>query len=219
MKDLLIIGSGGVGRDVLNIIDRSYKNNFSKIYFLDDNFSLGKLINGIEVVGKTKDLNKFSRQKTEVIIAIGNPILRRKFHKIVVRKKYNLFSLIDKSVIIKNPVKIGKGVIILPNSIVSQDTAIGDNTLIDTNVIVGHDVIIKDNCVISPMACVLGKVIIESQVEVGCGAQIYLNVKVGRLSKIAMGSSVYKDVPKLFTVAGNPARKIRDNSNEIKEGN
>ena len=58
MKDLLIIGSGGVGRDVLNIIDRSYKNNFSKIYFLDDNFSLGKLINGIEVVGKTKDLNK-----------------------------------------------------------------------------------------------------------------------------------------------------------------
>ena len=219
MKDLAIIGSGGVGRDVLNILDRSYNSSFSKIYFLDDNISSGKHVNGIEVVGKTKELDKFSRLKTEVVIAIGNPNLRRKFQKFVISKNFNLISLIDKSVIIKNPVKIGKGVIIFPNSIVSQDTTIGDNTLIDTNVIVGHDVIIKDNCVISPMACILGKVIIESQVEVGCGAQIYLNVKVGKLSKVGMGSSVYKDVPKLFTVAGNPARTIRNNSKEIKKGN
>ncbi len=212
MKDLVIIGAGGVGRDILNIIERSYEKTFSNIFFLDDNINIGKKINNVEVVGKTTDLVNFSNQKTEIVIAIGNPLQRNFFYKFVNKNKYNLFSIIDRSVLIKKPVKIGKGVIIFPNTIISQDTKIGDNTLVDSNVLVGHDVIIKKNCVLSPMACILGKVVIESCVEVGCSSQIFLNVKVGKYSKIGMGSSVYKDVPRSFTVAGNPARAIRDNT-------
>ena len=92
---------------------------------------------------------------------------------------------------------------------ITKICVIESNTLIDTNVVIGHDVVIKKNCVISPMSCVLGNVIIESDVEIGCSAQIYLNDRVGKFSKVGMGSSVYKDVPKLSTVAGNPARLIR----------
>ena len=202
-NDLLILGAGGVARDVIHILFSSYKSHFTNIYLLDDFKPKSQKINGLEIFGKIRDMKKFDPSTTKVAIAFGAPKLRRKFAEYTKKNDFNLFTIIDKSVIIKKPIKIEEGVIIFPNSIISQDTIIESNTLIDTNVVIGHDVLIQKNCVISPMSCILGNVIIESDAEIGCSLK-FIKCSIGKFSKVGMGSSVYKDVPKLSTVAVTP---------------
>ena len=49
---------------------------------------------------------------------------------------------------------------------------------------------------------------IGSGVMIGAGAKILGNIKVGNCSRVAAGSVVLKDVPKLTTVAGVPAKVV-----------
>ncbi len=52
---------------------------------------------------------------------------------------------------------------------------------------------------------------IRSGVMIGAGATILGNIEVGTMSKVAAGSVVLKDVPPYSTVAGVPARVVRQN--------
>ena len=52
---------------------------------------------------------------------------------------------------------------------------------------------------------------IRSGVMIGAGASILGNIEIGTMSKVAAGSVVLKDVPPHSTVAGVPARVVRQN--------
>lgn len=63
MKDLIIIGAGGFGREVAWIVERINKVSpiWNLLGFMDDTDSIqGKEINGHRVLGKTGDVNKYS---------------------------------------------------------------------------------------------------------------------------------------------------------------
>ena len=62
MKDLIIIGASGFGREVAWLVERVNKvsETWNLIGFLDDNKSLqGTDVNGYEVLGTTDDAGRF----------------------------------------------------------------------------------------------------------------------------------------------------------------
>ena len=62
MKDIIIIGAGGVGRETSLLIEQinNIKPEWNILGFVDDNISLhGSSINGHEVLGSVELLNTF----------------------------------------------------------------------------------------------------------------------------------------------------------------
>ena len=77
MRDkLLIVGAGGFGRVVLEHAVLEYD-----CAFIDDGPDIGTLVNGIPVIGRTTELEKFTEEYKKLIVAIGNNKFREEVYK------------------------------------------------------------------------------------------------------------------------------------------
>ena len=74
-KQLLIIGSGGLGREILATLKNTkYLSKYDNVGFIDD----GKgSVKGVNIVGGNEYLRNLEFS-TDIIIAIGNTAVRRK---------------------------------------------------------------------------------------------------------------------------------------------
>lgn len=145
MKDIVIIGAGGIGREAAWIIEEINKveNKWRLIGFVDDNRSMwGQNFNGYEVLGGLNILASL-KNKPQVIVAIANC----KVKKDIVEKlqgKFDFATIVHPNVRISSYIKIGQGTIIYPGTIVTVNTTIGNHVLISGNCGIGHDTIIGD---------------------------------------------------------------------------
>ena len=78
MKNCVIVGAGGFGREVKMLIDQinAESKQYNLLGFYDDMTPKGTLINGLEVLGTVEDLNRVS-EPTAVSIAIGAPKIKK----------------------------------------------------------------------------------------------------------------------------------------------
>ncbi len=76
MNNIVIIGASGFGREVAWLIENS--DNWNVIGFVDDNKDLeNKSVNDYPVLG-TIDFLLNVNEKTNAVVAIGNPQIRKK---------------------------------------------------------------------------------------------------------------------------------------------
>ncbi|MEG2656746.1 MAG: acetyltransferase [Clostridium sp.] len=210
MKDIVIIGSGGVGREASLIIQQinDFKPTWNVIGFLDDNpNNLGKVLNGYEVIGDVNSI-KFIDENTYVIIAISN----YKVKKNIVSKlngRFRFATLIHPRVLIHDFMTVGYGTIIYEGAILTIDINIGEHVIISPKCGIGHDSIIRDYVSLLWNVNISGADIIEEGVLIGSGATVIQNLTVGRESIIGAGSVVVKNVPAYSTAVGIPAKIIR----------
>jgi acetyltransferase-like isoleucine patch superfamily enzyme len=112
--------------------------------------------------------------------------------------------LIGPFVEIQNDVKIGGRSRIQSHAFICSKVRIGED------VFVGHGVVfINDKYPVHRNPKDWEETIVEDKVVIGSNATI-LPCKIGKGAIIGAGAVVTKDVPKGTTVAGNPARKIKD---------
>ena len=98
---------------------------------------------------------------------------------------------------------------------IAPNTMIGKHVQVMPMSSIGHDVIIKDYVTICPSCTVSGYVVIEEEVFVGAGSTIVNGragkpLIVGSGTKISAGAVVTKSIPPNASVAGNPARPLRE---------
>jgi sugar O-acyltransferase (sialic acid O-acetyltransferase NeuD family) len=211
MKNIVIVGAGGFGREVKFLIDEINKSEikFKILGFYDDNFETGIFVNGIKVLGKISEINLIS-EKTGVVFAIGNPLIKEQIISSI--KNPNLFfpTLIHPNVIIStDDVTIGHGCIICAGTIITCNIKIEDFTILNLSCTVGHDTTIGKYSSFMPSVNISGEVIIENKVYVGTGAKIINQLTIGENSIIGAGAVVSKDIPKNCTAVGIPAKPIK----------
>lgn len=144
MKDIVIIGAGGFGREVAWLIEDINKNKLEWNIkgFIDDNPSLiGKLINGYKVIG---DLAWLKKQNIYAACAIGNPITKKNIISKLNGTKVKYPVLIHPSVIKSDIIKVGEGTIICAGNILTVNIEVGKHVVINLDCTIGHDVKIKD---------------------------------------------------------------------------
>jgi sugar O-acyltransferase (sialic acid O-acetyltransferase NeuD family) len=208
--NLVIIGAGGLAREVFDLAVSIYHNDvkFKIKGFLSDGPS------SIEEMGYPPVLNTVSGYEIEegdvFFCAIGNVNDRKKTVEIILRKGGKFINLIHESVIISPSAKIGEGVAIKANCTIASDCAIGNFTYIQGTVILGHDVVIGNFCQVNSFSFFAGYTQIGDCCTVNAGAKFIQNVKVGNNSVVGMGSVVIKNVEANTTVFGSPARKISE---------
>lgn len=212
MKDLIIFGASGFGREVAWLVERINKNEptWNLLGFMDDNDSIqGAEINGYPVIGKTEDVIKYS--DAYFVVAVGASRIRE---KIVANMKtlnpdIKFGIVIDPSVEISALVTIGEGTIICAHTIITVNISIGNHVIINLDCTIGHDAIIKDFVTLYPSVNVSGITEIGHAVELGTGMQIIQGKKIGDYSIVGAGAVVVKNIPEKCTAVGSPAKPIK----------
>lgn len=201
MKEIIIIGSGGHAKVIIDILERSNK----KIYgILDDDLNKKDLkVLGYSILGTTKDIEKY-KQNYSFIIGIGNNAIRKKIA--IENKDLNYEQAIDPSAIISKNIKIGTGTVIMPGAIINVDSKIGNHCIINTGAIIEHDNIIEDYVHISPKGVLCGGVKIGEETWIGANSVIIQGIKIKEKSIVGAGSVVVRHINKGIVVYGNPAR-------------
>jgi UDP-3-O-[3-hydroxymyristoyl] glucosamine N-acyltransferase len=167
--DLCIDGAGGTGREPLDIANRKNLNScyWGNIYFIDDfgdqKDLLGTSIFRLDDVKQKQDLS-------EIIIAVGEPQQRGRLFDVASKLGFRFGRLINAEEFNSSSVEIDEGVLIYPNSMVSNRSKLKKNVMIQFNTVVGHDIEIGEHSVLSSGVVVGGNVAIGERVFIGMGA-------------------------------------------------
>ena len=218
MKNIVIIGAGGVGREVSLIIQQinELEQTWNLLGFIDDNTdNWGKVINGYSVIGGIDSL-EFLSNDTYIVIAIAN----YKVKKNIVNKTNNKFkfaTIVHPKVWIHDYMTVGEGTIIYEGAILTANIEIGNHVIISPKCGVGHDSIIKDYVSLLWNVNVSGNDLIEEGVMMGSGSTVIQGKKIGKGSIIGAGAVVVNDIESFSTAVGVPAKVIK--SDKSKRGN
>lgn len=208
MRDIIIIGAGGFGREVYLWAKDSFPNDQYRIKgFIDDNPRILDDYNmDINVIG---NLDNYKIKKQDrFLFAIGD-INGKKSLIIKMKKKGAKFlTLIHPTAIVANTAKIGEGIIICPFVTISDNVQLGNFAMLNIYSSCGHDAKVGNYCILSPYATLNGFVILEDEVFLGTHATVIPGKRVGYKSKISANSVVMRDVPPNKIVFGVPGKPI-----------
>lgn len=218
MKNIVIIGAGGVGREVSLIIQQinELEPTWNLLGFIDDNTdNWGKVINGYSVIGGIDSL-EFLSNDTYIVIAIANYEVKKKIVN-KVNNKFKFATIVHPKVWIHDYMTVGQGTIIYEGAILTANIEIGNHVIISPKCGVGHDSIIKDYVSLLWNVNVSGNDLIEEGVMMGSGSTVIQGKKIGKGSIIGAGAVVVNDIESFSTAIGVPAKVIK--SDKSKRGN
>ena len=211
MKDLVIIGAGGFGREVADTVQRinSISKEYNLIGFIDDNEDIWNItINGYEVIGGIDFLKNNFGNKVNAVVAIASADEKKN-----IVSKLNDYveweNIIDPTALVSKSNVIGKGNIIQPFSVIGPNTIIGNHCVINLRGSIGHDAVLDDYVAMMSMCDVTGYVHLKEGVYLGSSVCIIPSIVVREYSIIGAGSTVIKNIMETGTYAGSPAKRIK----------
>lgn len=212
MKDLIIFGASGFGREVAWVVERLNKVNltWNLLGFMDDADDIqGTEINGYKVLGKTSDVGNYP--DAYYVVAVGASRTRERIvsNMKTVNPSIKFGTVIDPSVEMSELVTIGEGTIICAHTIITVNIEIGSHVIINLDCTIGHDAVLQDFVTLYPSVNVSGITNIGYAAELGTGMQIIQGKTVGDYSIVGAGAVVVKDIPEKCTAVGSPAKPIK----------
>lgn len=205
MKNLIIIGARGFGREVYHIAKQT--GNFNILGFLDDNKSaLDGFKNYPPIISSVEDYKV--NEGDYFICALGDVIQKKHYIDKIISKGGHFTNVIHPQSNIVENVEMGVGCIICPYTFISNDVNIGNFVTIQSHCAIGHDCIIGNYCHINALSFLGGFVKLEDLVTVNPSATIAPKKTIQNNSIIGTNSSVIRDVKSNTSVYGNPATQI-----------
>ena len=212
MKDLIIFGASGFGREVSWLVERINKvaPTWNLLGFMDDNETLhGTEINGYRVLGGTAAVSDYP--DAYFVCAVGASKVREKIvgNMKTIDPNIRFATVIDPAVEMSDLVTVGEGTIICAHTIITVNITIGSHVIINLDCTIGHDAILRDYVTLYPSVNVSGMTDIGHAVELGTGMQIIQGKTVGDHSIVGAGAVVVRDIPANCTAVGSPAKPIK----------
>lgn len=211
MRDLVIVGAGGVGRGAHQIVEdiNSQVKKFNFLGFIDDALEkAGQEIHGYPILGTLEWLE--SNPEVNVVIALSDPMQRKTAYERLLSFGVKRFpSLIHPLAWAGNRVEIGMGCIIYAGVRINTDSCLKDFVIINMNSTVGHDVQLESFVTIAPGVNISGTVIVEENCELGTNSAILQGLKIEKETVVGAGSVVTSSLPPGVTAVGIPARKLK----------
>lgn len=209
MKNLIIIGGGGMGKEIFYTAKNSigYGTEFVVKGFLDDNIHSMDSFEGYPpVLGTICDYQP--KQDDVFACSIGDVHIKRKLCEILKAKGAIFQSLIHNNVQLRENVRIGAGTIIDSFALIGSDVVIGENCLIQAFACVAHDCKVGDYSRLDVRTLIVGGVIVEENATIHTNAVVNHKVVVEHDATVAAMSFVIRKVKAGTTVMGNPAKKL-----------
>lgn len=206
--DVVIIGAGGHGKVVLDIL-RILETNRVAGFVDADPALVGTSVNGLAVLGGINQLSKLRQQKIKgAIVAIGDNRTRVEYAKQIIEAGLELINAVHPTASVSRTAKVGRNVTIAAGAMVCVDAKISDSVILNTGCIIDHECEVGEGSHICPGAVLAGRVRIGAGAFVGIGANVIQCLSVGENAIIGGGAVVIRDVAPGAKVVGVPGRVI-----------
>jgi sugar O-acyltransferase (sialic acid O-acetyltransferase NeuD family) len=208
---LFIVGAGGFGREVFNIIEALESSSTvpHPAGFIDDAPSTANLDRvdalGSQVVGTVDDLIRRT-EPFSAVLAIGSASARENVAGLLAGSPVTFPVVVHPDTTMGSDVRLAEGVVVAAGGRLSTNIQVGKHVHIDQNAVVGHDCKLGDYSRLNPQACVSGAVTIGRGVLVGANATVLQGLDVGDHAIVGAGALVANPVGPATTVKGVPAR-------------
>ncbi len=204
---IAIVGRGELASELYSLITASSETDrYEKIFFVD--------LTGDEEHNVMAEEEFFHTppDQTDILIAMGEPFMRRKMFEKYSSRGFRMTSYIHPLAYVSAEADIGSGTIAFPHVYIAPYVTTGDNTIFHTGAKIENNCRIGSNCFISLNAFVGAKAGIGDNCFIGPSASIRDSLLIGEDSIIGMGSVVTKSVAQGSVCYGNPARRVRENT-------
>ncbi|MBD5355806.1 MAG: acetyltransferase [Bacteroides sp.] len=210
MKDIIIYGAGGFGREVACMIHKinKAKPTWNLKGFIDDGKPAGETVSHFGIVlGNIDTLNRW-KSDIAVVLSMGTPHAMMKVRDRIDNERISFPNLIDPSFSVADDktFSIGEGNIIKGHCSVTTGVTIGNFNVLNGFVNIGHDVHIGDCNVFMPGARVSGEVTIGNGNLFGADCFIKQLIKIGSHVTISPLSALLTKPKDGMTYIGNPAK-------------
>ena len=210
MKNLVIIGAGGFGREMFAAAREAvdYGETFRIKGFLDGNpAALDGFCGYPEIIGAPET---YEIADDDVFVsALGSIAARRRCVAMVEGRGGRFIPIVHRTASLGPNVTVGEGSFIAHNAVLTADVSVGRHSCVFHGSVIGHDASLADYTHVYSLVSIGGGVRVEEGASVFPGARIVPRVTIGNGATVGIGSAVLRDVAPGTTVFGVPAERLR----------
>lgn len=209
MQNIVVIGAGGLGREIAAMLNTYFKDTFKVLGFVDDGIPAHEVINDMEVLGGVEWL--LQQNELAVVFGIGAPGIKQTVQKRLSQNaSLHYPNIMHPNARLHAPdlIQMGKGNVITDGCILTTNISIGSFNLFNLNTTIGHDVVTGDFCSIMPGVNISGGAQLRNLVYIGTGAKLIKASTLDEGCVVGAGAVVHSDVPAGQTFVGVPAKSI-----------
>lgn len=212
VKDLVIVGCGGFGREVVDVIDAINRDtpSWNLLGFVDDspseqNAHLAAAI-GVGILGDIASLPSLGPE-VHYVIGIGAGAARRAIHERLQQSGCSPATVVHPSATIGRDCALGPGTILCAGVRLTTNIRIGAHVHVNLNSTIGHDCVIGDFVTINPLVSVSGWVTLGQEAMLGTNSTVLQGLTLPAESALGGGACLTRSPSGPGTFVGVPARQ------------
>lgn len=203
---VVIVGAGGHGREVLDVVEAVVATGRERIEVLgfvddgevDDRQLRIPLLGPVDAIAGLGDVH--------VVLGLGDPRVRAEVAARISAPP--ALPMIHPLASTGSLIQVGRGSVVAAGARLTTNVRIGQHCYVGPNATIGHDSVLLDFATLYPGAVVSGNVRLGRAATIGAAASVKQGVTIGAGAVVGMGGAATHDVPEGVTVAGVPARRL-----------
>lgn len=211
MTDIAIYGAGGFGREVACLINaiNYVKPTWNLIGFFDDEKTKGDRNEFGVILGGLEDLNSYNK-KLAIVMSIGNPSSISKLVSAITNENIEFPNILAPDLVFldKSSLSLGKGNLIMFQSLVSYNVTIGDFNLFNCGISLGHGASLGSFNSMMSYVKISGDVRVGNSNFFGVCSVVLQKIEIGNNTTIGTNSVIMRKTKDYSTYLGNPAVEI-----------
>ena len=212
MKQLIIVGARGWGREVFQAITATDEVNNGELIikgFLDSKSDAFDGLRGTfpPIICAPEE---YEIQKDDIFfIALGDPHWRKHYAELIENKGGHFYTYISPQAHVLETAVIGEGSFIPLWCSISDNVTIGKHVVLHAFTVLGHDAVVKDYSTLLNEAFLGGYAEVGECSEMNPKSMIIPHKRIGNNVKVGAGSVVMRNIGDDCSVFGNPAVKLK----------
>jgi sugar O-acyltransferase (sialic acid O-acetyltransferase NeuD family) len=209
MKSLIIVGAGGFGRELYEMLWDAYSpaEYRFKGFLANSPGSLDESGVREPVLG---DPEKYRPDPNDrFLLAIGAMDVRRRVVESLETRGGEFISFVHPLARVAATAQVGAGAVIYPFAVISNRASLAPHVHLNYYASVGHDCQLGRYCLLAPYSTLNGFVQLAAEVYMSTHATVAPGRRLGKRCKVSANSACMQDAGDEMLIFGVPGRQVR----------